>query len=364
MFCHKCGTQLEDGQVFCHKCGTKMVYDEGTSLELSTPSSTTENPPDSGGILRRCPACKAINNGFAKICSECGADMDALKAATEAQTADPKPDHQNEAPEENPKPDYSRDTYSVNDNQSAAYIPPKHIYAEETEPETRPAYSEPYVKQGPDPVYSSYESKASGFKAWWQDLTGLKKALIIIGTVAAVILVLALLGSNLFKAGLILIGLVLAIGFIVAIFTGSKEEKSIARRAIMGIVSIVVEIAIFGGIIFAFNNGTLDEGIILDIIKPGYTVRDSHFSQYSDRVTIEEAFDNYFSNGKWSTYKSEGYKYVVFTGSCMFADEPADARIVFKITGQQFRADSLEINGVDMGALMLASLLDDVYEEY
>lgn len=162
---------------------------------------------------------------------------------------------------------------------------------------------------------------------------------------------------------MILIGLILAIGFIVAIFTGSKEEKSI-RRAIMGIVSIVVEIAIFGGIIFAFNNGTLDEGIILDIIKPGYTVRDSHFSQYSDRVTIEEAFDNYFSNGKWSTYKSEGYKYVVFTGSCMFADEPADARIVFKITGQRFIADSLEINGVDMGALMLASMLDDIYEEY
>ncbi len=25
MFCHKCGTQLEDGQTFCHKCGTKVV---------------------------------------------------------------------------------------------------------------------------------------------------------------------------------------------------------------------------------------------------------------------------------------------------------------------------------------------------
>ena len=63
--------------------------------------------------------------------------MDALKAATEAQTEDPKPEHQNEAPEEEPKPDYSRDTYFVNDNQSAAYIPPNHIYAEETEPEIR-----------------------------------------------------------------------------------------------------------------------------------------------------------------------------------------------------------------------------------
>lgn len=364
MFCHKCGTQLEDGQVFCHKCGTKIVYDEGTSLEQSVPSSVTENPTDSGGILRRCPACKAINNGFAKICSECGADMDALKADTEVQTEEPKPNHQNEVPEEKPKPDYSRDTYSYDDNQSAAYTHTNHIDEEEAEPEIRPVYSEPYVKQETATSYSSSESKVSGFKAWWQELTGLKKVLIIIGAVAAVILVLALLGSTLFKAGLILIGLVLAIGFIVAIFTGSKEEKSVARRAIMGIVSIVVEIAIFGGIIFAFNSGTLDEGIILDIIKPGYNVRTAYLSKYSEHVTIEEAFDNYFSNGKWSTYKSEGYKYVVFTGSCMFADEPADARIVFKITGERFSADSLEINGVDMGALMLASMLNDIYEEY
>ena len=25
MFCHKCGAQMEEGQVFCHKCGTKVV---------------------------------------------------------------------------------------------------------------------------------------------------------------------------------------------------------------------------------------------------------------------------------------------------------------------------------------------------
>lgn len=35
MFCHKCGTQLEDGAKFCHKCGTKMLSKEDIRIPPS-----------------------------------------------------------------------------------------------------------------------------------------------------------------------------------------------------------------------------------------------------------------------------------------------------------------------------------------
>lgn len=166
MFCHKCGTHIDDGQMFCHKCGTKVVYDGGKTSD-STPSEVG-SPDDNGGILRRCPACHAINNGYAKICSECGADMDNLKTDTKAPAEEIKPYHQNEAPEEEPKSDYLHDTYSGNINQPATYTPPIHIYEDEPKSEIIPE---------PAHAYSPPQPKTSGFKAWCQDLTELKKRL-------------------------------------------------------------------------------------------------------------------------------------------------------------------------------------------
>lgn len=101
-----------------------------------------------------------------------------------------------------------------------------------------------------------------------------------------------------------------------------------------------------------------------DIIKPGAAVRGSYLSQYSDKVTIEEAFDSFFAKEKWRTYKENGYSYVAFTGVCEFMEKSVDVRINFKITGDNFRVDSMDINGVEQGDLMVALLLEKIYEEY
>lgn len=56
----------------------------------------------------------------------------------------------------------------------------------------------------------------------------------------------------------------------------------------------------------------------------GMEVRNAHLSKFSKEITIEEAFENFFDNRKWTQYDSEGYINVVFTGVCEYSGERAD----------------------------------------
>lgn len=105
-------------------------------------------------------------------------------------------------------------------------------------------------------------------------------------------------------------------------------------------------------------------GSLQNMAVPGIEVRGAYLSQYSTKVTIEEAFENFFDNCKWTKYKSEGYTYVAFTGTCLYLDERADVRIVFKVTGEKFIVDSLDINGQTRSNLILYGMLSKVYEDY
>ena len=41
MFCHICGTQIEEDSVFCHKCGTKVVYEDSGGVPQKVSDSKT-----------------------------------------------------------------------------------------------------------------------------------------------------------------------------------------------------------------------------------------------------------------------------------------------------------------------------------
>lgn len=147
-------------------------------------------------------------------------------------------------------------------------------------------------------------------------------------------------------------------------FDAAKDLKAlksteIQRKSVVFVeVFATVLIGVIIGIEYAFPGG------IQRITQPGAEVRNAYLTQYSDEITIEEAFTDFFANEKWSTYKDKGYTYVVFTGTCEYGGEPADARITFKITGENFRADTLEINGEEQNDLMLNLLLLKVYADY
>ncbi len=202
------------------------------------------------------------------------------------------------------------------------------------------------------------EDEPSKFKKWWDGCSKIKKVLSALAGLLVGGIVLYFIVSFLREFGYILLGILVLLGLIAAIFIGTKEEKIEARKTLIQIVTWVVIVGVISAVI------VLKPDFILDIIEPGANVRNAYLTQYSETITIEDAFDDFFSNGKWDTYKSEGYSYVVFTGGCEFMGEEADARITFKITGERFQADSLDINGVEQNNLALAMLLTKVYENY
>ena len=134
-----------------------------------------------------------------------------------------------------------------------------------------------------------------------------------------------------------------------------KRRKSVAL-----VVSVCATIVV---IIFSVEYAAPGAitGIISQITTPGAEVRSAYLSQYSNTITIERAFENFFGNRKWSTYNAEGNEYVVFNGTCEIGGEKANVKITFRIFGEQFRTDNLEINGQLQNNFMLFSLLTAVY---
>lgn len=139
-----------------------------------------------------------------------------------------------------------------------------------------------------------------------------------------------------------------------------KLKLAEGQRKAVAIVCTAATVLVAAALIWDY----VSPGSLQSMAVPGYGVRTAYLSEYSNRITIEEAFDNYFGNGKWSQYDSEGYSYVIFTGTCIYLGKQADIRIAFKITGEHFIVDSLDINGRAQSDLILYGLLSDVYETY
>ena len=131
--------------------------------------------------------------------------------------------------------------------------------------------------------------------------------------------------------------------------------KSIVLKIVGGIASVAIVLLI---ITEAFPNE------VRNLIMPGTEVRNAYLTQYSEKITIEGAFNSFFGSHKWRTYKEKGCSYVIFTGSCIVMDKTSDVRITFKITGENFVVEELEVNGQEQSKLLLDILLARVYAEY
>lgn len=139
-----------------------------------------------------------------------------------------------------------------------------------------------------------------------------------------------------------------------------KLKFAEGQRKAVAIVSAAASVLIVVAIVLDY----ISPGSLQSMAVPGIEVRSAYLSQYSKKVTIEEAFENFFDNGKWTKYDSEGYTYVVFTGTCIYLGEWVDVRVVFKLTGKNFIVDSLDINGRTQSDFTLSALLSAVYEDY
>lgn len=202
------------------------------------------------------------------------------------------------------------------------------------------------------------EKKPPKLKKWWDTASKSQKILAVVGGLLVGGFALYLLVAFLREFGYLLFGIAVIGGFILTITTGSEKEKIETRKTIvktvigLGIV-IVISLAV-----------VLKPDFLANIFQPGANVRNAYLPQYSEAVTVEDAFDNFFDNGKWGTYKKNDYSYVTFTGACEYFGERADVKITFKITGENFLVDHLDVNGITQNDLMLYALLAKVYEDY
>lgn len=79
-------------------------------------------------------------------------------------------------------------------------------------------------------------------------------------------------------------------------------------------------------------------------------------------IPIGKAFDKFFSNGKWRSFKATDHSRVVeFTGKCTWNNKPATCNIQFIMASDtRFELGAVSINDVDMNRLQARQIVDKV----
>lgn len=75
-------------------------------------------------------------------------------------------------------------------------------------------------------------------------------------------------------------------------------------------------------------------------------IRNSYLNEYSTTKTINEAFNNYFSNPQWKDSVQDGQAYVIFKGYCTFLGDNTQTTITFWIDKNK---DLFNVEHIQMG---------------
>ena len=196
-------------------------------------------------------------------------------------------------------------------------------------------------------------SKAIDFFIEWHKACMEKnRILTIILIIAEIVVVLWLLFSAWETLLCILIIASIVLPFIMKHDFTDKDRQN-SKEILIGFAKIMVGIIIILVIVFNWKS-------ISNIFRPGAVVRDAYLVNYSDEITVGEAFENVFTDCKWSTYSYNGNEYVQFTGNFIDDDgEEGYHQITFLIIGDSATIDSWQINGIDVSwaeTLMLVSI--------
>jgi len=171
----------------------------------------------------------------------------------------------------------------------------------------------------------------------------------------------------------IIIGLAMIIGIIIAIILMLNNGVLMFIGIIAYLISVLIKaikskkknFTQICAMIFIPISAIL---IIIAIFNPnffrgaGYEVRNSYLDQYSDSITIEAAFNNYFDNAKWSEKEINGVDYVIFSGTVEEEGEIVTADIWFRISGEVFYIDSMELDGFELNDIGIDWVMQAVYE--
>lgn len=160
----------------------------------------------------------------------------------------------------------------------------------------------------------------------------------------------------LYKAWEVIFGIAMIV-IIVCPFIAKQDFTDEDRRNSIEFVKKFAKMIVFVIILVVI---VLNWSSISSIWRPEAVVRDAYFVNYSDEITIGEAFENVFTDCKWSKYTYNGNKYVRFTGKFIEDDVKATYQFNFLVLGDSATIDSIYIDGVDVSG-METTLLVGIY---
>ena len=122
---------------------------------------------------------------------------------------------------------------------------------------------------------------------------------------------------------------------------------------------IVLVISIFILMISIAVGGCADKNV--KVVKSG------RFTGYPN-VTVGEAFEKFFVNGKWESFKTANNQQIVeFNGEAKFRHLPAKYTLQFKVNGENFEFYTMAINDQTqskfVSLIALEAIMNDVRRE-
>jgi len=90
-------------------------------------------------------------------------------------------------------------------------------------------------------------------------------------------------------------------------------------------------------------------------------ISESYLEQYSKKVTVGQAFEKFFTNGKWKSYSIGIQKYVDFQGNCSADGKSAVLLITFSITDNKFALESMKLDGKQLSELEMDEAMRTIF---
>lgn len=370
MFCHKCGTQIADGSTFCHKCGTKvfneekvkyqsdtpLVNDESIDCQSDAPASNNETKVDKLDVTitdvgpNKVKAIKIVREVAGLGLEEAKAIVDRVAGGNEYTiTGIQETDAQTMTERFTQIGAVVKIEIAANDEATVGIEDTVSDGAVEPSEESDLSKSEKAINN----ILKKFGDFLGTFIEWHEKFYKKNKALTISLIIAEVALVIFLL----YKSWEVLVG-ILIIAAIVSPFIMKHDftdkDRQNSKEIITGFGKLAVFVIIALVIIFNWNS-------ISNIWKPGAVVRNAYFPTFSEEITIGEAFENVFTDCKWSKYTYNGNEYVSFTGK--FQEDGgtiATYQFDFLVRGDSATIDSIYCEGMDV-SWMEAILLTSIY---
>lgn len=132
---------------------------------------------------------------------------------------------------------------------------------------------------------------------------------------------------------------------------GSLSMKDKIIHAVVPVVAVIAIVVILS-LVFSDNYVSM--------------VKEGHLKSFSKTETVGEAFDDFFANPKWESFKSEDDERIVeFNGECEYLGDEVKVCIQFEVDvdDESFEISYADIDGEKMSELEMLGLLEAVYDE-